>query len=397
MSEYIDNSAQRKATLKGLVRDLHDGGDVEEIKTRFAKLVGQVSAVEIARLEQELIDEGLPVAEVQRLCDVHVAIFEGGLAGKDAPPEMTPGHPVHTFKYENMAAGELLILLREAVQALPASDALQRARIFGQQLADIEKIYLRKENLLFPYLERHGVKGPSSVMWAQQDEIRAQLKALHSALAQGDASAIRAVFGPLAEAIAAMFHKEETILYPTALKVLSEAEWWAIYEGSDEIGYCLVRPGDQWHPAVAEAAAAYSHDGAQAIPLSTGALTPEQLDLLLTHLPFDVTLVDETDTVRYYSQGPERIFVRTAAIIGRKVQNCHPPQSVHIVTKLLDELKAGTRDSAAFWIHMGEQFVHIRYVALRDAQGQYRGTIEITQEISAIQALTGDRRLLDEA
>lgn len=238
-------------------------------------------------------------------------------------------------------------------------------------------------------------------MWAQHDDVRQQLKVLQEALDTGDVAQIRTIFAPTSKQIEAMFHKEETILYPMALKVLSDAEWWAIREGSDEIGYCLIRPGDQWHPDISDAAAiplsmAYAASDDEIIVLDTGALTSEQINLMLTHLPVDVTFVDENDTVRYYSQGPERVFVRTPAIIGRNVQNCHPPQSVHVVNELLEELKRGERDAAAFWIQMGDKFVHIRYIAVRDQKGRYRGTIEVTQEISGIKALEGERRLLDE-
>jgi DUF438 domain-containing protein len=395
MSEYTNNSAARKETLKQLIRELHAGGDPRAIRARFRALVGQVSAAEIAQLEQELIDDGLPVAEVQRLCDVHVAIFGEGLEG-EAAPEMTPGHPVHTFKYENFAANEAISLVAAALGELPASAAWERAWVHAAQLAEIDKIYLRKENLLFPILERHGVSGPSAVMWATHDQIRAGLKAFRAALEAGDAAAARAQWEPLAGAIRAMFTKEEQILYPTALKVLSEAEWVAIRDGSDEIGYCLIRPGNQWQPtavpAIAQPTAAVA---AGELTLDTGVLTAEQVNLLLTHLPVDVTFIDEHDTVRYFSQGPDRIFVRTAAIIGRKVQNCHPPQSVAIVNRLLEELKSGARDSAEFWIQMGAKFVYIRYLAVRDGQGRYRGTLEMTQEISGLRALEGERHLLD--
>jgi DUF438 domain-containing protein len=404
MSEYIDNSQRRKEALKQLILELHAGGDLQTIKARFARLVGQVSAVEIAQMEQELIREGLPAEEVKALCDVHVAVFQEGLQGEQTP-ETTPGHPVHTFKYENFAAGEVLQLLEEAVNGLPDPEALRRARTYAEQLAEINKIYLRKENLLFPFLEKHGVSGPSTVMWGIHDDIRAQLKALRQALQEGQVERVRAILPPLATAIRQMFYKEEHILYPTALKVLSEAEWLAIRNQSDAIGYCLIRPGDAWQPTVREPAELpgtnKSYDTAPAeglLSLDTGALTPEQVNLLLTHLPIDVTLVDENDTVRYYSQGrQERIFTRTPAIIGRKVQNCHPPQSVHVVNKLLEQFRQGRRDSAEFWIQMHGKFVHIRYFALRDAQGKYRGTIEVTQDIGPLRALEGERRILDEA
>jgi DUF438 domain-containing protein len=406
MSEYINNATRRKETLKGLIRDLHAGGDVDEIRERFGRLLRDVSAVEIAQMEQELIDEGLPAEDIKALCDVHVAVFQQSLDAQEVP-EMTPGHPVHTFKYENFAAGEVLTLLEAAVRDLPSENGWTRAQMHLEQLAELDKTYRRKENLLFPYLERHGVSGPSSVMWGIHDDIRAQFKTLRRAIDERDQTQVAEVLPSMAEAIRRMFYKEENILYPTALRVLSDAEWVAIRDQSDEIGYCLIRPGDQWQPAVAAtsvadvagaetAAPAVLAAGAQ-LPLDTGTLTPEQVNLVLKHLPIDVTFIDETDSVRYYSQGPDRIFDRTPAIIGRSVQNCHPPQSVHVVNELLEAFRSGERSSAEFWIQMAGKFVLIRYYAVRDEEGRYRGTIEVTQDIAPLRALEGERRLLDEA
>ena len=402
MSKYIDNSRKRKEALKKLILDLHAGGDLEEIKARFSELITDVSAIEIAKMEQELIDEGLPVQEVKALCDVHVAVFQESLSGQ-ASPEMTPGHPVHTFKYENFAAGEVLKLLKETVGGLPDEGAWERARTFAEQLTEVNKIYLRKENLLFPFLEKHGVSGPSAVMWGIHDDVRAQMKTLRQALQEEQVGRVRETLEPLATAIEQMFYKEEHILYPTALKVLNDAEWLAIRDQSEEIGYCLVRPGDQWEPEVSERieipkSTSYRTPSDERLDLDTGSLTAEQINLLLAHLPVDVTFVDENGVVRYFSQGrQERVFTRTAAIIGRKVQNCHPPGSVHIVNRLLDDFRSGARDVAEFWIQMAGKFVHIRYFALRDAEGKYRGVIEVTQDIAPLRGLEGERRLLDEA
>ncbi len=171
MSEHINNSEKRKQAVKSMILDLHSGGDVEEVKGRFRTLVGDVSAVEIARIEQELISEGLPAEDVQALCDVHVSVFRESLDGQTSP-EMTPGHPVHTWKYENFAAAEVLKLLKEVVAQLPAPEALARTRTHTRQLSEVTRAYDRLENLLFPVLERHGVSGPSTVMWGIQDDIR---------------------------------------------------------------------------------------------------------------------------------------------------------------------------------------------------------------------------------
>jgi DUF438 domain-containing protein len=128
--------------------------------------------------------------------------------------------------------------------------------------------------------------------------------------------------------------------------------------------------------------------------MHTGQLTLEQVNLIFTHLPVDLSFVDETDEVRFYSEGPERIFPRTPEVIGRKVQNCHPPKSVHMVQAILDEFRAGKQDTAEFWIEMQGKFLHIRYFAIRDRDGEYRGCLEVSQDVTGIRALEGERRLL---
>ncbi|MGI6381498.1 MAG: DUF438 domain-containing protein [Anaerolineae bacterium] len=409
MSETPQNLTERKQLLKQLILDLHAGGDFDEIKGRFQRLVGDISAVQISELEQELIDEGLPVESVRELCDVHVALFEDALTDRSGH-SVPPGHPVHTARYENYALGEVLGMLEDAIAALPADSAWRQVRAFTEQLGQVEKVYLRKENILFPYLEKHGVKGPSSVMWSIHDAVRAQLKQLRAAIQEQDTERVRSVFAPLRDEIAAMFNKEEQVLYPTSLQMLSDGEWKAILEQSASIGYALVLPKGTWDPGVpaehmtgGAPTGSYQAPGAAEgsaglLPLDVGALTLEQVNLMLKHLPVDVTFVDEDDTVRYYSQGiEERVFVREPAIIGRKVQNCHPPASIDTVNRLLEAFRRGERDMAEFWIQMGPRFVHIRYFALRDAQGNYRGTIEVTQDAAPIRALEGERRLLDEA
>ncbi len=134
---------------------------------------------------------------------------------------------------------------------------------------------------------------------------------------------------------------------------------------------------------------------AETVELDRGALTPEQIDLMLTHLPVDVSFVDEHDTVRYYSASPNRIFRRTPTVIGRKVQNCHPPDSVAVVERIVEAFRRGERDTAEFWIELNGRFIHIRYFALRDKAGAYRGVLEVSQDATGIRGLRGERRLLD--
>lgn len=412
MSEHIDNHTKRKETLKRVLCQLHEGKTVEEVKGEFATLLRGVSTMEIAQIEQELVQEGMPVVEIKRLCDVHVAVFRESLETQEKP-DTVPGHPVYTFLAENGAAGHVLDALEgtlAALKAAPDEDRLERAREHLHELRKYEKHYLRKENILFPFLEKHGFSGPSAVMWAIHDDIRAWWKSLDALLSAGpgdDPAAFVAqldeIFGPLATAIHEMFYKEENILFPTALEKLNGEEWWQVRQQSPEVGYCYVEPGHQWPPqeTALESVSALAQGGdegavspAGLLHLDTGTLTPQEVNLLLTHLPVDITYVDAEDTVRFFSQGRERIFPRSPAIIGRKVQKCHPPASVHVVQQILDDFRAGRRDVAEFWIQMGPKFIHIRYFAVRDG-GEYQGTIEVTQEISHIRQLEGERRLLD--
>ena len=401
MSEHINNQTKRKEALKRVLRQLHEGKTVEEVKGDFAALLQDVGATDIAEIEQELVEEGMPVEEIKHLCDVHVAVFRESLETQEKP-DTIPGHPVYTFLAENGAAGRVLDALAEAIGASQWEQARERLR----ELRKYEIHYVRKENILFPYLEKHGFTGPSAVMWAIHDDVRAGWKKLDDLLTgDPDKESIAEVFEPLATAIREMFYKEENILYPAALEKLSGEEWWQIRQQSPETGYCYVQPGDQWPPKEAALESTLALTGAAAgetqiasgglLHLDTGTLTPQEINRLLTHLPVDITYVDAEDTVRYFSQGRERIFPRSPAIVGRKVQKCHPPASVHIVQQILDDFRAARRDEAEFWIQMGPKFIHIRYFAVRDEQGEYQGTLEVSQEVTHIRALEGERRLMD--
>jgi DUF438 domain-containing protein len=392
--------ASKKEVLKGIIRDLHAGGDITALQARFAALAEDVSGAEIGALEQELIDEGLPETEVRRLCDLHVKVFESALE-THAAPEAEPGHPLRTLAEENKALRELAartraLLDRLQAGALPAAAARERLGPLVEDLARIEKHYLKKENQLFPRLEAKGVSGPSKVMWAVHDDIRAHLKDLRRSLDLGDPELVARTGRWVLQEIEDMIGKEEKILFPMALELLDAADWARVKKGEEEIGYAWIPPAPAWPAASPVGPAAGEPEGrAGSIALDTGRLTPDQIDLMLTHLPVDVSFVDENDTVLYYSATPDRIFPRTPGVIGRKVQNCHPPKSLDVVERILKAFRAGERDTAEFWIDLNGKLVHIRYFALRDAKGAYRGTLEVSQDVTAIRALRGERRLLD--
>jgi DUF438 domain-containing protein len=408
MSELIDNGGLApKDLLKHLILQLHVGAAPAQVQRQLVRMLGQVPYGLVVEVEQELIEDGMPPEEVTRLCHLHGAALEGAIDLAEAPVA-PPGHPAHTFSQENAALRAELDALAAAAAELeplpegaPAGRALLAVRARLNALADVEKHYLRKEHLLFPYLEKHGITGPPKVMWAKHDEARALLRAALEALAaSGSASAgearaaIALTVRPAAQAIRDMTDREENILLPMSLDTLDELEWWEIARQSAEIGFCLVEPAEGWRPAAAPATDPEEGTAGGKIRLPTGAVGVKELEAILNALPVDATFVDADDRVRYFTHGRERVFARSRAILGRKVQYCHPPSSVDTVDRILGAFRAGKRDRAAFWIQLRGRFVHIEYVALRDAAGAYLGCLEVTQDLTDKRALAGEQRLL---
>jgi len=192
-----------------------------------------------------------------------------------------------------------------------------------------------------------------------------------------------------------MIYKEEHILFPMTLETLSDDDWAKVMSGEQEIGYAWIEPEKGWQPTSAAAQVEMMAGKTGSLNLDTGQLTAEQVNLMLTHLPVDLSFVNENDEVIYYSNTEDRIFPRSPGIIGRRVQNCHPPKSVDMVEKILDEFKAGNKDTADFWIQMRGRFILIRYFAMRDSKGAYKGCLEVSQDVTNIRSLQGQKRLLD--
>lgn len=407
MSEMINNREYRQKVLKEIIMELHNGKSVEEVKPRFEELIKGVSAAEITEMEQALISGGLPVSEVQRLCDVHAAVFKGSIEDIHREPESlkAAGHPVQIFKQENrelenLIEGKLAPLL-DRIKTADDQDTISKLLEGFRLLLEVDRHYARKENLLFPYLEKYGITAPPKVMWGVDDEIRAAIRETIRMLENygGDREALLGKANEAMDKVKEMIFKEENILFPMAMDTLSEDEWQKIYDESPEFGYCLITLDAPWKPARVEPAEQAKMEGEadeRIVRFDTGAMTHEEINSLLNTLPLDITFVGKDDTVRYFTQGKERIFARPKTIIGRKVQNCHPPTSVHVVEKIVEDLKSGKKDHEDFWIRMGDKYVYIRYFAVRNAEGEYLGVAEVTQDIRPIQELTGEKRLLSD-
>lgn len=401
MSELINNREFRVDTIKKILAQLHEGKTVDEVKGQFAEAFEGVSAEEISQAEQALVNEGLPIEEIQNLCDVHAEVFKGSIEDihRSSDPSEIPGHPANTMKLENRALERLIDEISAGLSGKGIAEKLKNL------YSNLDIHYKKKENLFFPYMEQYGISAPPKVMWGVDDEIRGMLKNLMKEAGNGASEALQAKSGEALNKIKDMIFKEENIMLGILLENLTQDEWKQIADDSEEFGYCLIDGPTKWIPGENAAPVMNSpvlqeaekfNDTQGRIQLPTGSFAVEELTNILDTLPIDITFVGKDDTVRYFSQSSERIFPRTPSVIGRQVSNCHPPASVHIVEKLVDDFKAGVKNSEDFWIHLGGKFVLIRYFAVRDQNGEYLGVLEVTQNIAPIQAISGEKRLVSE-
>ena len=377
----------KKRILKEILAELHKGLSLEDAKARFELEVGQVTANEIFELEQSLLEDGVPAEEIKKFCNVHALLFQKDLEKSMADPE-SPDHPVALFKAENAEIKRRVDSAKALLPALKDGKGGDWVRTIIEELRAVLKHYERKEQLLFPYLEKAGFYGPSKVMWGKHDEVRGLFK---KALAAGPEE-FPAAAAALLEELDGMIFKEENILFPTALEKLKPADWGEIFRESAQSGYIFIEPPAAAAEALDIAQNTASLSGA-VVNLPSGNLSLQDLTALLNALPVDLTFVDADDTVRYFSEGKDRVFLRARSIIGRKVQNCHPPQSLGAVEKILNGFRDGSKSSEEFWINMKGRVIHIRYFALRSPEGKYLGSLEVTQDITDIQKIKGEKRL----
>lgn len=398
MSENINNREYRKEVIKQVIKELHDGKSVDEVKGKFEKAFAGVSATEISEAEQALISEGLPVTEVQRLCDVHSAVFKGSIEEihRESDPTKIPGHPANIIILENREIEKIIEKKIEPYLDKLDKESIESLKNGFDQLLKIDIHYSKKENLLFPYMEKYGITAPPKVMWGVDDEIRADLKVIASDLSYNCMNdEIKQKIEDAIKRINEMIFKEENIMLPMLLDVMTQDEWKKAADDSSEIGHML-RWVPEWKPEI-EAKEEIKEEMAEpgAITLPTGVFQANELTHMLNALPFDITFVGKDDTVKYFSQSSERIFPRTKTIIGRNVSNCHPPASVHIVEGIVEDFKSGKKTHEDFWIKMKDKYVYIRYFAVHDDKGEYLGVVEVTQDIKHIQEITGEKRLVE--
>lgn len=396
MSGYSDQIEQRRQHILRFALRILDGPDPRGTVERDRELMDSITASEVIALIEDLVRQEIPMPRLKTGVNKLLNLFHASLSRLGKEPR-TDQPLLTSLSRNNRRAETALDTLRPLITDLDAgmgrSDLVAAIRGQLQLLLRFCLHYTIKENAVFPKLESLWPDfGCLSVMWSFHDDIRQDLKETLLLLSRSepDRSHFNRLIGRIFFNISAIIFREEMILFPHMLSTLAEPDWQSITRASLELEWPFETPEIHLQPDTPPDSPVLDP---MLIDLGSGRLDVEQLTRLFQHLPVDLTLVNEDDQVVFFSEGKHRIFPRSRAIIGRKVQNCHPPESLHAVEEIIRSFRSGESSGADFWIDMPQGKVLIRYIALRDDKGRYRGVLEVSQEIGEIQHLEGERRL----
>ncbi len=400
MKQFMKNIDEAKLAIISDVKNRFENGQISLVQAQDELLakVKRVSASEIAIIEQEiksLDDQACLKKDIQEM----IAIFDK--VRQPVQFELPDDHPVKSYLLENEVLKQTIAQLDLLIDAEFVKADWQAA----YDKLNAHKIhYTRKQNQLYSELEKRGFDRPSKIMWTLDDYMRDEINKGQALLDAAKIDALKAHQKTLNADLLDLIGKEEDILYPTSLDMLSEQDFRNMRLGDDEIGYANIAKPTQFLPTedvdfkdeLAELLKkhGYAKDNA-ALKVAEGLLSLEQINLIFKHLPVDFSFVDEHDKVRFYSDTPHRVFPRSRSAIGRDVKNCHPQKSVHIVEEIIAAFKSGERDRAEFWIDKDGVFIYILYSAVRDDSGKYRGVLEMMQDATQLRNLTGSQTLLN--
>lgn len=405
-----------KDQIKSYLQRLNNGETLESVQADFVRECKDVDPAEIMQAEQELLREGTSIGELQRLCDVHSALFHGSTteekianAEKAVAHSMDArklhaenmkdqrlsaaaaliqifGHPLQTFTLENAALEKMLTRAEQALENDGIDDRLLN------ELRQIAIHYAKKGDLLYPHLNvQYGISGPSAVMWTVDDEIRDELNALAKQKDHIETDAWKQRLKAVLTRMEEMIYKESNILFPNCALNFSEEEWYHIYRDAKDYAECFGVRGDTWEAAEAHLADTAAVAGAMSaehafaggetrIHLPGGSLTLSQLTAMLNTIPLEISFVDIDNINRYFNEGP-KVFKRPGMALGREVFTCHPPKIEQKVRRIIDEFRAGTLDQVPVWMDKGGRTFLVTYYAVRDKNEQYLGTLELVQDM----------------
>lgn len=410
-------SGKRMEQLKSYLRRLSEGEILDSVRADFMREFKDVDAVEIMEAEQQMIKEGMPITEVQKLCDIHSALFHGAtleekIANARQPVDVTSlreeraektrklvettGHPLFTLTQENEALEKVIARIREQLdrkvtEAAGTGTAVNGSRNTGENavsrelLSEIRELaihYAKKGDLLYPLLKvKYGISGPSDVMWTTDDEIRDELSGLAKAKGQDEAWKQR-MERALTRA-EEMIYKEANILFPNCAVHFTEEEWIGIYQDAKDYAVCLSVEPKSWEMAekiLQERTACRRESDGGEIVMAGGHLEVEELEAMLNTVPMEITFVDVENRNRFFNEG-HKVFKRPAMALGREVFSCHPPKVEQQVRRIIEEFRAGTLDEVPVWMNKNGRIMLVKYMAVRDRNGQYIGTLELVQDM----------------
>ena len=379
----------KKEVIEDILKKLNSGMSFEDAKKEVISKIGNIESQKLFEIEQELINEGISPDEIKRFCNVHSLLFEGMFENKISDVS-NPSHPINLFKAENREIEKRTKLIRKAIE----ENNFDEIKRLLNELISIKLHYDKKEQILFPYLERQGFFGPSKVMWGKDNEIRDLLKNAMNNFSQTK-DWIDKYLIPLIDEIDGMIFKEENILFPTSLEKLKNEDWIEIFKQISIDGFVFIEPPREAFEAkdiIKKTSKVEYKDGYVIFP--TGRLKLDEIKYIFNSIPFDITFVDKDEIVKYYSDSKERVFLRASSVIGRDVKNCHPPQSLNAVKKVIDDLKNKRVKSHDFWLNIKGRFIYIRYFGVFDEFDNFLGVLEVTQDITDIKKIEGEKKLV---
>ena len=420
MRENFQNIDAKKLEIVHEIKSAYDEGKIslEEARKSLKDRVQHLAPYEIAIIEQEMVVESEDEC-IKEDIQAMLEVFQDVLVTKDQ--ELPENHPISCYRRENAKMKELLLSVEDLVQYPLIKN--QWLELYEELLKF--KIHLsRKQNQLYPVLEKKGFTRPTTTMWTLDDFIRDEIAECYNLLLENKEEEFIGKQAELVADVRDLMDKEENILYPTSLEMINEEEFRYMAEGDQEIGfaYISVQADKSGNSASASSSASASTAGAplsglssapgfaeelagllgkygfnnkeEKLNVSTGQLTLEQINLIYQHMPVDLSYVDENELVCFYTDTKHRVFPRSKNVIGRDVKNCHPKASVHIVEEIIKKFRSGEQDKAEFWINKPDLFIYIIYYAVRDENGKFRGVLEMMQDCTHIRSLQGSQTLL---
>ena len=420
MRENFQNIDGKKLEIVHEIKSAYDEGKIslEEARKSLKDRVQHLAPYEIAIIEQEMVVESEDEC-IKEDIQAMLEVFQDVLVTKDQ--ELPENHPISCYRRENAKMKELLLSVEDLVQYPLIKN--QWLELYEELLKF--KIHLsRKQNQLYPVLEKKGFTRPTTTMWTLDDFIRDEIAECYNLLLEDKEEEFIGKQAELVADVRDLMDKEENILYPTSLEMINEEEFRYMAEGDQEIGfaYISVQADKSGNSASASSSASASTAGAplsglssapgfaeelagllgkygfnnkeEKLNVSTGQLTLEQINLIYQHMPVDLSYVDENELVCFYTDTKHRVFPRSKNVIGRDVKNCHPKASVHIVEEIIKKFRSGEQDKAEFWINKPDLFIYIIYYAVRDENGKFRGVLEMMQDCTHIRSLQGSQTLL---